>query len=66
MRDKHDCGRAWLRTWPVPGSILRWRAIVARHVGARTPRPPRLGAIPRLRRRAADGHDMLEWIAAQP
>src|SRR5437016_6741814 len=72
-RDKFDCTHAWLPNpaEPMRGSILRgWRAIVARGYAAIYQdcrgRHGSEGEDRVYADDAADGHDTLEWIAAQP
>jgi uncharacterized protein len=72
-RDKFDCGHAWLPNpaEPMRGSILRgWRAIVTRGYAAVYQdcrgRHGSEGEDRVYADDAADGHDTLEWIAAQP
>src|SRR6266700_2986812 len=72
-RDKFDCTRAWLPnpTEPMRGSILRgWRAIVERGYAAVYQdcrgRHGSEGEDRVYADDAADGHDTLDWIAAQP
>jgi len=72
-RDKTDCTSAWLPSAEEPfrGSILRgWRNIVARgYVAVYQDTRGRHGSEGEDRvysDDAADGHDTLEWIAAQP
>src|ERR1700756_5701008 len=72
-RDKRDCTRAWLPTTeePLRGSILRgWRNIVGHgYVAVYQDTRGRHGSEGEDRvyaDDAADGHDPLEWIAAQP
>ncbi|MGH7045242.1 MAG: CocE/NonD family hydrolase [Stellaceae bacterium] len=71
-RDKFDCTRAWLPSAaePMRGSILRgWRAIVAHGYAAvyqdTRGRHGSEGEDRVYADDAADGHDTLEWIAAQ-
>src|SRR5437773_4318500 len=71
--DKFDCTRAWLPNpaEPMRGSILRgWRAIVAHGYAAVYQdcrgRHGSEGEDRVYADDAADGHDTLEWIAAQP
>jgi hypothetical protein len=71
--DKFDCSRAWLPNpaEPMRGSILRgWRAIVGHlYVAVYQDCRGRHGSEGEDRvyaDDAADGHDTLEWIAAQP
>jgi putative CocE/NonD family hydrolase len=72
-RDKFDCARAWLPNpaEPMRGSILRgWRAIVGRGYAAVYQdcrgRHGSEGEDRVYADDAADGHDTLDWIAAQP
>ena len=72
-RDKTDCTKAWLPSAEEPfrGSILRgWRNIVAHgYVAVYQDTRGRHGSEGEDRvyaDDAADGHDTLEWIAAQP
>ena len=72
-RDKTDCSRAWLPNpaEPMRGSILRgWRAITAHGYAAVYQdcrgRHGSEGEDRVYADDAADGHDTLEWIAAQP
>lgn len=72
-RDKYDCSHAWLPNpaEPMRGSILRgWRAIVARGYAAIYQdcrgRHGSEGEDRVYADDAADGHDTLEWVAAQP
>jgi putative CocE/NonD family hydrolase len=72
-RDKTDCTRAWLPNpaEPMRGSILRgWQAIVAHGYAAvyqdTRGRHGSEGEDRVYADDAADGHDTLEWIAAQP
>ena len=72
-RDKFDVSHAWLPNpaEPMRGSILRgWRAIVARGYAAVYQdcrgRHGSEGEDRVYADDAADGHDTLEWIAAQP
>lgn len=72
-RDRYDCSRAWLPSpaEPMRGSILRgWRAIVAHGYAAVYQdcrgRHGSEGEDRVYADDAADGHDTLEWIAAQP
>jgi uncharacterized protein len=72
-RDKYDCSRAWLPNpaEPMRGSILRgWRAIVAHGYAAVYQdcrgRHGSEGEDRVYADDACDGHDTLEWIAAQP
>ena len=72
-RDRYDCSRAWLPSAaePMRGSILRgWRAIVEHgYVAVYQDCRGRHGSEGEDRvyaDDAADGHDTLEWIAAQP
>jgi uncharacterized protein len=72
-RDKTDCTKAWLPSAEEPfrGSILRgWRNIVGRgYVAVYQDTRGRHGSEGEDRvyaDDAADGHDTLEWIAAQP
>src|SRR5437763_9162038 len=72
-RDKFDVGRAWLPNpaEPMRGSILRgWRAIVEHGYAAVYQdcrgRHGSEGEDRVYADDAADGHDTLEWIAAQP
>src|SRR6266446_250234 len=71
--DKFDCTRAWLPNpaEPMRGSILRgWRAIVERGYAAVYQdcrgRHGSEGEDRVYADDAADGHDTLDWIAAQP
>jgi hypothetical protein len=72
-RDKFDCSKAWLPSpaEPMRGSILRgWRNIVAHGYAAVYQdcrgRHGSEGEDRVYADDAADGHDTLEWIAAQP
>src|SRR4051794_36729428 len=72
-RDKFDCSRAWLPNpaEPMRGSILRgWKAIVAHGYAAVYQdcrgRHGSEGEDRVYADDAADGHDTLDWIAAQP
>jgi putative CocE/NonD family hydrolase len=72
-RDKTDCSKAWLPSAEEPfrGSILRgWRNIVAHGYAAvyqdTRGRHGSEGEDRVYADDAADGHDTLEWIAAQP
>ena len=72
-RDKTDCNKAWLPSAaePMRGSILRgWQAIVAHGYAAvyqdTRGRHGSEGEDRVYADDAADGHDTLEWIAAQP
>jgi len=72
-RDKTDCANAWLPSGEEPfrGSILRgWRNIVAHGYAAvyqdTRGRHGSEGEDRVYADDAADGHDTLEWIAAQP
>jgi uncharacterized protein len=72
-RDKSDCTRAWLPSAeePLRGSILRgWRNIVGRGYAAvyqdTRGRHGSEGEDRVYSDDAADGHDTLDWIAAQP
>ena len=72
-RDKTDCARAWLPSAKEPfrGSILRgWRNIVAHGYAAgilvHRGRHGSEGEDRVYADDASDGHDTLEWIAAQP
>jgi uncharacterized protein len=72
-RDKRDCTRAWLPSVeePLRGSILRgWRNIVERGYAAvyqdTRGRHGSEGEDRVYADDAADGHDTLDWIAAQP
>jgi putative CocE/NonD family hydrolase len=73
VREKTDCTKAWLPSTQEPfrGSILRgWRNIVAHgYVAVYQDTRGRHGSEGEDRvyaDDAADGHDTLEWIAAQP
>ena len=72
-RDKTDCANAWLPNpaEPMRGSILRgWQQIVAHGYAAvyqdTRGRHGSEGEDRVYADDAADGHDTLEWIAAQP
>src|SRR5947199_2859473 len=72
-RDKFDCTKAWLPSpaEPMRGSILRgWKAIVAQGYAAVYQdcrgRHGSEGEDRVYADGAADGHDTLDWIAAQP
>jgi putative CocE/NonD family hydrolase len=72
-RDRTDCTKAWLPSEkePLRGSILRgWRNIVARGYAAvyqdTRGRHGSEGEDRVYADDAADGHDALDWIAAQP